>query len=176
MAIVEVVREFLELFLRNVSQGSEYPEVCLGWSRQPAAGRQRRGRPVVVRIRDPERRRQLYPALPSKCLDGPELPALLAMGRDKTMERLHRRYYWPGLSADVHTYVRTCPSCQKSKPGHFKPIGLLQPLPIPRVPWEQVSLDLITQLPACRGTGYDTIITFVDRLTKMIHLAPTTTV
>ena len=72
-----------------------------------------------------------------------------------------------------HLYVRTCPSCQKSKPSNSKIIGLLQPLPIPEDKWEQVSMDLITQLPACKGTGYTAIVTIVDRLTKMVHLAPT---
>ena len=73
----------------------------------------------------------------------------------------------------MHLYVRTCPSCQKSKPSNSKIIGLLQPLPIPEDKWEQVSMDLITQLPACKGTGYTAIVTIVDRLTKMVHLAPT---
>lgn len=35
-------------------------------------------------------------------------------------------------------------------------------------------MDLITQLPKT-ATGYDAIVVFVDRLTKMIHLAPTMT-
>jgi hypothetical protein len=35
-------------------------------------------------------------------------------------------------------------------------------------------MDLIVQLPKTR-TGFDAIVTFVDWLTKQIHLAPTTT-
>jgi transposase InsO family protein len=40
--------------------------------------------------------------------------------------------------------------------------------------WESVSMDVITQLPVTKK-GYDTIAVFVDRLTKMVHFAPTYT-
>ncbi len=96
------------------------------------------------------------------------------LGRDKTLERLKRQYYWPQMGRDVHTYVRTCPMCQKCKAGNAKPIGLLHPLPIPEKPWDEVSMDLIVQLPTCKESGYDAVVTFVDRLTKMVHLVPTT--
>jgi hypothetical protein len=52
-------------------------------------------------------------------------------------------------------------------------MGLLQPLSLPDHCWEQVSHDLVTGLPKT-PRGYDTIITFVDRLSKRILLAPTT--
>jgi hypothetical protein len=54
------------------------------------------------------------------------------------------------------------------------PASLLQPLPIPDVPWKSVSMDFITQLPETRR-GHDAILVFVDRLTKMVHFAPTRT-
>lgn len=94
------------------------------------------------------------------------------LGRDKTLKLLRRLYYWPGMSTTVEHYVRTCPSCQKCKASNAKPLGLLKPLTIPHGKWEQVSMDLITQLPVCQGSGCDAIATFVDRLTKMIHVAP----
>lgn len=97
------------------------------------------------------------------------------LGRDKTLERLQRYYYWPGMSADAHLYVKTCPNCQKNKPSNAQALGLLRPLPIPTAKWEQVSMDLITSLPACKDSGYDCIVTFVDRLTKMVRIAPTFT-
>ena len=53
-------------------------------------------------------------------------------------------------------------------------MGLMQPLPIPTRPWQQVSMDLITQLPRSR-TGNDAIVVFVDKLTKMVHYVATTT-
>ena len=38
--------------------------------------------------------------------------------------------------------------------------------------WQSVSMDFITQLPET-SRGHDAILVFVDRLTKMVHFAPT---
>ena len=96
------------------------------------------------------------------------------LGKEKTTEQVKRRFYWPGMDATIAAYVRTCDSCQRNKPSPQAPIGLLKPLPIPEYPWEQVSMDLITQLPRSRS-GNDAIVVFVDKLTKMVHYAATTT-
>jgi hypothetical protein len=46
-------------------------------------------------------------------------------------------------------------------------------LPIPERRWQQVSLDLITQLPP--SDGFDAILVVVDMLSKMVHCVPTHT-
>jgi hypothetical protein len=93
------------------------------------------------------------------------------LGMDKTLEFLGRNFFWPGMKEDVHAYVRTCESCQRNKATNKAPLGLLRPLPIPASKWEHVSMDLVTQLPKTRR-GHTAIVTFVDRLTKMVHFAP----
>ena len=50
----------------------------------------------------------------------------------------------------------------------------MQPLHIPTSPWEAVSMDFIMDLPKTK-TDNNAIIVFVDRLTKMVRLAATTT-
>ena len=52
-------------------------------------------------------------------------------------------------------------------------VGKLQPLSIPGRRWESVSMDLIVKLPTT-ADGHDSILVFVDRLSKMVHLMPTT--
>lgn len=94
------------------------------------------------------------------------------LGRDKTLDRLQRDYYWPAMTDHVARFIRSCPSCQINKPSNQLPIGLLSPLQIPTQRWQSVSLDLVTDLPRTKR-GFDTIVVFVDRLTKMIHIAPT---
>ena len=34
-----------------------------------------------------------------------------------TLERLGRRYYWPGMSGDLLRWIATCPDCCRNKPG-----------------------------------------------------------
>jgi hypothetical protein len=75
------------------------------------------------------------------------------------------------MAKDVSVFVLSCDACQR-----FKVRGnpSLQPLPIPHAPWESVSLDFVVALLKTQG-GYDAVCVFVDRLTKMVHLAPTAT-
>ena len=37
-------------------------------------------------------------------------------GRDRTYNRLARKYYWKNMAKDVKHYVRTCHICQLAKP------------------------------------------------------------
>jgi hypothetical protein len=95
------------------------------------------------------------------------------LGRDKTLAAVERHYFWPKMRDEVETYVKTCPTCQLVKPSNRPPNGQLQPLPIPDYRWQQVSMDFIMQLPIT-ARGHTAIVVFVDKLSKMVHLAPTT--
>ena len=56
------------------------------------------------------------------------------------------------------------------KSDHRKITGLLQPIPIPTRRWEQITTDLVTDLP--ESHGHTAIAVFVDCLSKMVHFAP----
>lgn len=92
-------------------------------------------------------------------------------GRDRTLKLLQRTFWWPTMGADVADFVASCDTCQRVKPASGKPPGLAQPLPVPDMPWESVSLDLITGLPTTQK-GHNAILVLVDRLTKMVHVVP----
>ena len=47
--------------------------------------------------------------------------------------------------------------------------GLLKPLEILSRKWAHVTMDLITDL--LESNGFTAIVVFVDKLTKMVHLA-----
>jgi hypothetical protein len=101
-------------------------------------------------------------------------------GVGKMLNLVKRHYWWPGITRDVTKFVTACPDCQRNKSSSQKPAGLLHPLPIPDGPWDSVSMDFIVQLPPTalrlgQAQGYDAILVFVDRLTKMVKLAPTYT-
>ncbi|GJP84837.1 hypothetical protein CLOP_g14887 [Closterium sp. NIES-67] len=90
---------------------------------------------------------------------------------DKTLKALQRFYYWPDMVTDVQRYVAACPICQRMKSSHQRPTGLLQPLEPPQRPWQHVTMDFVTRLPA-GPSGNDVVLVVVDRLTKMAHFAP----
>ena len=91
-------------------------------------------------------------------------------GLDKTLELVHRNYFWPKLQKDVRKFVEECTICQKSK-GKSTNAGLYQPLPIPSRPWESISMDFVMGLPRTQK-GYDSIFVVVDRFSKMAHFLP----
>ena len=92
-------------------------------------------------------------------------------GRDRTYSKLKRDFYWPRMGRYVAKYIKTCKVCQLAKGSKTLPFPL-QPLPVQSKPWEGISMDFITCLPTSSG-GNDTILTFVDRLTKQAHFVPT---
>ena len=38
-------------------------------------------------------------------------------GKKRSLERLSRKYYWPGMSTDLLRWIATCPDCCKNKAG-----------------------------------------------------------
>jgi hypothetical protein len=100
-----------------------------------------------------------------------DIPMAGHRGVRKTQELVGRQFWWPTLRQDVAEYVSTCDLCQRMKSCNQKKAGLLQPLAIAKGPWTSVSMDLITGLPKSRG--FDSILVFVDRLTKYVILVPT---
>ena len=110
--------------------------------------------------------------------DNPFIPMLLEefhstplgdhMGETKTLRCLRDSFYWDHMHRDVHRMVSQCRVCQQIKYEARKPAGLLQPLPIPSGPWEDLSLDFITGLPPSHG--FTTILVVVDRYSKGTHL------
>jgi len=91
----------------------------------------------------------------------------------KTVDLVSHSFHWEDLRTSVEDYVRHCNACQRHKASTRKHAGLMQPLPIPGRCWESVSMDLIVKLPQT-AANHDSILVFVDRLSKMVHLVPTT--
>ena len=85
----------------------------------------------------------------------------------KTYARMAAHWYWIGMRGDVTAHVMKCSICQQHKSSNLSPAGLLQPLPLPSLVWEEVTMDFVEGLP--RSKGYDTVLVVVDRLTKYAH-------
>ena len=98
-------------------------------------------------------------------------------GRSKCYELVSRAYWWPNVYKYIQRFVRNCHTCSRSKPSRQRTQGWLRPLPVPERRWRDVSMDYVGPLPASTfmGVTYRYVLVFVDRLTKMRHLVPTTT-
>ncbi|KAI3365248.1 hypothetical protein L3Q82_010331, partial [Scortum barcoo] len=61
-------------------------------------------------------------------------------------------------------------SKKRGKASRQARMGLLQRLPVPQRPWSHLTLDFITGLPLSKGNT--TVLTVVDRFSKMAHFIP----
>ena len=74
------------------------------------------------------------------------------------------------MRKQVDQYICNCHSRERSQSSRYSTSGVLQPLPVPDKPWEDISMDSVVGLPECEG--FDEIWVVVDRLSKMRHFIP----
>jgi hypothetical protein len=91
-------------------------------------------------------------------------------GAKKTEDILATHFFWPRMRKDVERFVARCTTCQKAK-SRLNPHGLYMPLPVPSIPWADISMDFILGLPRTKR-GSDSIFVVVDRFSKMAHFIP----
>lgn len=97
-------------------------------------------------------------------------------GERLLFDLITRCFYWPSLRKDVATYVKACHTCKRCKSSNQPPAGLLQPLSPPDRAWQDITLDLIEDLPRStkRGRCFQHALVVVDRLTKDRVIEPLT--
>ena len=85
------------------------------------------------------RREKLVREMQSNGLDG-------HFGRDKTFELVNEKLFWPNIRRDMSRFVAACRVFQTTKAGRQN-IGLCMPLPVPKEPWTDISMDFVLGLP-----------------------------
>lgn len=82
------------------------------------------------------------------------------MGRDRTIERLSSRFYWPAMREDIIKYIKTCDICQRTRPENQKPAGKLQQMPDTSTPFEIVGIDFVGPLTrSSKGNEHVLVLT-----------------
>ena len=103
------------------------------------------------------------------------------LGIDKTVDLILRNYFWPKMRQDIAGYIKHCTICRTKKDDRHAPYGKAVRAPIPDLPWQEIQMDFITDLPVknrSTNIGCDEnlvqrggcILVCSDKLTKMIHL------
>ena len=93
------------------------------------------------------------------------------VGIHRTVYNVKRIYWWPEMAKDIREFVKACDACQHNKGLQRAGAGKLMPLPVPAAAWECGTIDRITHLPKT-AKGHTSIFVAVDKLTKMVRLAP----
>lgn len=88
----------------------------------------------------------------------------------KKYQRVKKELFWTKMKASVRAFVGDCSKCQQPKYLSLTPLGLLQPLPILEMIWDDILIDFIDGLP--KSEGYNSILVVMDRLSKYAHFIP----
>ena len=94
------------------------------------------------------------------------------LGFRKTLDRISRQFYWPSLRKDLKRFCRSCHVCQVvGRPGRAPPVAPLQPLPIVKEPFSEITIDCVGPLPRSkRGNEY--LLTVLDSATRYPEAFP----
>ena len=82
------------------------------------------------------------------------------------------------LAQKIENYVKACIICAWGKPMRQKPYKMLQPLPIPSGPWQDIVIDFIVKLLLSKDSlepvnpEYNLVWVVIDRFTKMACFLP----
>eukprot|EP00731_Ephydatia_muelleri_P003528 Em0001g3528a len=68
------------------------------------------------------------------------------LGVSKTVEKVRRRFYWPGQRRDIERWCAACESCATRKAPPTKPRAAMQ-ADLPSGPFERVAMDILGPLP-----------------------------
>ncbi|KAL1271128.1 hypothetical protein QQF64_030146 [Cirrhinus molitorella] len=92
------------------------------------------------------------------------------LGRYKTLARIKRHFYWPGLKRDVTQYCKSCPECQKVS-MRTPSRAPLQSLPVINTPFERLGMDIIGPVERSQA-GNRFMLVITDYATRYPEVFP----
>ena len=91
-------------------------------------------------------------------------------GKKRSLERLGRKYYWPGMTTDLIRWVTTCPDCCMNKPG-----AGMGKMPLSQelfgVRFARVAVDIISGFKTT-ANGNTCMMVVTDYYTKYTRVFP----
>ena len=93
-----------------------------------------------------------------------------------TMDRIQRKYWFPGIREVIQKYIQGCNLYQKSKTDRYKSYRkIIVPKTLIRT-WKSIAINWITKFPFSKepmtGVVYNLILVITDQLTKYIYFLP----
>ena len=88
------------------------------------------------------------------------------LGYKKTLDKIRAQFSWPGITADVERYCKSCDACQRTIPKGKVSKVPLGSMPIIETPFHRVAVDLIGPIVPKSDKGNRYILTLVDYATR----------
>ncbi|CAF4223468.1 unnamed protein product [Rotaria magnacalcarata] len=89
-------------------------------------------------------------------------------GRNKTIQKIQQRYFWPNMISDIRHYVKSCLPCLQNNPLRQKPPGALKPIKPPEGIWQLLTMDFHGPITPITKHGNKYIISLTDVLSKFV--------
>ena len=97
-------------------------------------------------------------------------PLAAHLGKKKTIKRVLKEFFWPGLSRDVADYCQRCEQCQRGAKAN-RQRAPLQPLPAIEESFKRIAIDIVGSLRRTKkGNKY--ILTMMDFATRYPEAIP----
>ena len=101
-----------------------------------------------------------------------DVPSSGHLGTQKTLDRVLRHFYWPGIFKFVRDYCCTCDVCQRLGKGNKKARAPLINLPVIDKPFSRIAMDIVGPLETCEKSGNRFILTIMDLATHFPFAVP----
>ncbi|KAI7951607.1 hypothetical protein MJO28_007291 [Puccinia striiformis f. sp. tritici] len=84
------------------------------------------------------------------------------LSEERTVEKIKQTAWWIDWKNQVHSYCKSCDTCQKSNKQTGTRFGLLQKISEPTARWEIINMDFVTGLPPGGSYSYNLVLVVVD--------------
>ena len=93
-------------------------------------------------------------------------------GKSRTLARIQKHFFWPGVSGEVNRWTASCDICQKTvDKGRVRPAPII-PLPVIGEPFARCAIDLVGPLDPVGVGGYRYMLVVTDFATKWPEAVP----